>query len=114
MDTNSCRQAQPADSRGSSVQTMSLSADCARIVGRTLTDSRGVWLVQSGSAVEFDIRARSASVEILGWHGHDADPALRPRYAVFLDGELLTDTTVSAPFQCVELFRGDSLRTARV
>ncbi len=114
MDTNSYRQAQPAPSRGSSVRTVSLSADFARIVGRTLTDSRGVWLVQSGSAVEFDVRARSASVEILGGYGHMADPAFRPRYAVYLDGELLTDTTVSVPSQCAELFRGDSPRTVRV
>ena len=86
-----------------------------KLTGRGLYDDDGVlWLVQSGSAVEFRVSARSAAVVL---HGDDFtrfDQDQRSRYAVIVDGEIVRDATVDEKEERIVLFSGDESREADV
>lgn len=96
--------------------TMSVSAteENVKQIGRTLEKDGITWLVQSGSAVEFTVTGTEASVTIAGDGCVYSDEKWRPRYGVFVDGELLTDVVMGEAEQKVSLFSGETERTATV
>ena len=85
-----------------------------RITGRNLTTEDTLWLVQSGSAAEFIVSGTSASVQLAGDAGIEADADHRPRYAVFVDGELLIDKTMDEKQETITLWEKGSHRTATI
>ena len=85
-----------------------------KLVGRTLTSNNVTWLVQSGSAAEFTVTGTEASVTLAGDGCVYSDEKYRPRYAVYLDGELLTDALLSKTELVVPLFSGSTQRTSTV
>jgi len=95
-------------------QTVSLTDTNVKKIGRTLSNDGVTWLVQSGSAVECTVTGTKASVTIEGDGCVYSDEKYRPRYGVYVDGELVADVVMSEPEQVVELFSGSTQRTATV
>lgn len=85
-----------------------------KLVGRNLTIDDTLWLVQSGSAAEFIVSGTAASVQLAGDANSEVDADHRPRYAVYVDGELLVDSTMSKKAETVTLWEKGSHRTATV
>ena len=69
--------------------------DYVKIMGRTCRIDDVTWLVQSGAAAEFNVTGTSATVTIAGDDNINSDENYRPRYAVFVDDELVTDALMS-------------------
>lgn len=85
-----------------------------KYIGRNYYDGNVVWLVHSGSAVEFTVTAKSASVTLAGDGSINSAPDYRSRYAVIVDGEIIVDSTMSEKTETIELFTGDAVRTSKV
>ena len=64
--------------------------------------------------MECTVTGTEASVTICGDGGINSDEKYRPRYGVYVDGELIKDVVMSEKEQTVELFSGTSARTAAV
>lgn len=88
--------------------------DYVKIMGRTCRIDDVTWLVQSGAAAEFNVTGTSATVTIAGDDNINSDENYRPRYAVFVDDELVTDALMSTETLDVTLFEGTETRTAKV
>ena len=85
-----------------------------KLMGRSYYDGDIAWLVHSGSAAEFHITASSAEVTLSGDGAEYADEKCRPRYAVFVDDELVEDALIDKNEKTVTLFKGTTQRTADV
>ncbi len=85
-----------------------------KLMGRTCRIDDVTWLVQSGAAAEFNVTGTSATVTIAGDGCINSDENYRPRYAVFVDDELVTDALMSTETLDVTLFEGTETRTAKV
>lgn len=88
--------------------------DNVKYTGRNYYDGKTAWLVQSGSAVEFTVNAKSAEVTVDCDYSINNDEKYRPRYAVIVDGEIILDEVVSDKTKTVKLFDGEVSRTAEV
>lgn len=85
-----------------------------KLIGRTCRKKDVTWLVHSGAAAEFTVTGESAVLTLAGDGSVYSDEKYRPRYAVYVDGELLTDALMSAPELVIPLFEGETQRTATV
>jgi len=85
-----------------------------KYTGRNYYDGKTAWLVQSGSAVEFTVNAKSAEVTITGDYSINNDEKYRSRYAVVVDGEVILDDVMSENSKTISLFDGEKSRTADV
>ncbi|MBR1823993.1 MAG: carbohydrate binding domain-containing protein [Ruminococcus sp.] len=94
--------------------TLPISDETVRSVGRNYTNDGVTWLVHSGSAVEFTVNARSAEVELAGDSSISNGEDYRSRYAVLVDDEVVVDETMGEKSKKVEIFKGDTPRTAKV
>ncbi|MDE5764211.1 MAG: hypothetical protein K2I00_04505 [Ruminococcus sp.] len=98
-----------------SEQTIEASEKNIRYIGRNIYDKDNIaWLVQSGSAVEFNVTGKSAEITINGDGFTESDEKYRPRYAVIVDGEIILDELLDVKEKTVELFSGSASRTAVV
>lgn len=98
-----------------SEQTFDVSETNVRYIGRNIYDDEKIaWLVQSGSAVEFNVTGKSAEITINGDGFTESDEKYRPRYAVIVDGEIILDELLSVKEKQVTLFEGNASRTAAV
>lgn len=88
--------------------------DNVRYIGRNYFADNVTWLVQSGSAVEFTVNAKSAEVTIFGDGNIESAPDYRPRYAVIVDDEIILDETMSEESKTIQLFSGETAKTAKV
>ncbi|MBR3969924.1 MAG: hypothetical protein IKJ87_02475 [Ruminococcus sp.] len=96
-------------------QIINITEKNVKYIGRNIYDENNVaWLVQSGSAVEFAVNAKSAEITINGDGNTESDEKYRPRYAVIVDGEIILDELLSVKEKTVQLFEGTSPRTAVV
>lgn len=91
-----------------------ISSEYVKFTGRHITKDSSEWLLQSGSAVEFKVTGTKASAVLNGGSFFEADKDHRPRYAVFVDGELILDKTIDEKEETVTLFEEQSRRTAEV
>ncbi|MCM1314816.1 MAG: GDSL-type esterase/lipase family protein [Alistipes senegalensis] len=94
--------------------TVPATEDYVKYTGRNYYDGKSAWLVQSGSAVEFTVSAKSAEVTITGDHSINNDEKYRPRYAVIIDGEIVLDEVLNEKSKTVKLFDEKVSRTADV
>ncbi len=83
-----------------------VTSENAKLQSRTVVQNDILWLVQSGSAAEFTVQGTSASLTLAGSSGIRNDPDFRPRYAVYLDGELLCDALMEQESETIELWKG--------
>lgn len=98
-----------------SKQTINVSEENVKYTGRNIYDKNNIaWLVQSGSAIEFTVNAKSAEITINGDGFTESDEKYRPRYAVIVDDEIILDELLSVKEKTVKLFEGASARTANV
>ena len=74
---------------------VAITEQTAKLVGRTLRKGDTTWLVQSGAAAEFTVTGTSAELTLAGDGCAAGDEKYRPRYAVYVDGELLCDSLMS-------------------
>lgn len=95
-------------------QTVTAITEQTKLIGRTLTKDGVTWLVHSGSAVECTVTGVEASVTIEGDDSVRSDAKYRPRYGVYVDGELIKDVVMGESEQVVKLFSGTAKRTATV
>lgn len=95
-------------------QDFAVTDENVKITGRTWNDGDTTWLIQSGAAAEFTVTAQSASITLAGDGSISSDENYRSRYAVFVDGELIEDSTMSVEEKEITLFEGTSSRTAEV
>ncbi|MBR5372348.1 MAG: hypothetical protein IK130_09045 [Oscillospiraceae bacterium] len=102
------------DTGEQTAQTVTDIAGCTKLTGRTLTKDGITWLVQSGSAVECTVTGTEASVTIAGDSNVHSDEKHRPRYAVYVDNEPVTDVVMGEAEQTVTLFKDSKQRTAAV
>lgn len=94
--------------------TFSATEENVKYTGRNYYDGKTAWLVQSGSAVEFTVNAKSAEITITGDYSINNDEKYKPRYAVMVDGEIILDDIMSEKSKTIELFKGEKSRTAEV
>ncbi len=86
----------------------------AKFQSRYLIRNDTAWLIQSGSAAEFIVQGTKASVTLAGDGGIYSGEDYRPRYGVFVDGEMVAESTMSAESETITLFESTSPRTATV
>ncbi|MBQ7131479.1 MAG: hypothetical protein IJO29_02815 [Oscillospiraceae bacterium] len=103
-----------ADTGVVSDSSYAATTDYVKLQGRNYIDGDITWLVQSGSAAEFIVTANSAEVELAGNIGIGSSVDYQPRYAVYVDDELLTDATLGTESLTVPLWQGDTSRTGKV
>ncbi len=94
--------------------SIAITSGNAKIQGRSSVSDGVLWLCQSGSAAECIITANSAEIELAGLIGIDAEENYRPRYGVYVDGELVADATLGETSVTVPLWEGSTSRTATV
>ena len=94
-------------------QSIPITADNAKLQSRTVEQDGVLWLVQSGSAAEFMLRGKSAALTLAGSSGIRNKHDYRPRYAVYVDGELLCDVVMEHATETISLWEGTD-RTAEV
>lgn len=93
----------------------SATAENVKLTGRIYSDKNDTaWLVQSGSAVEFIVNGTSAEVTIAGDSGINSEEKYKPRYGIYVDGELIEDALMSDAEKTIKLFDGTSPRKATV
>jgi hypothetical protein len=82
--------------------TVAPTEENVRLVSRTFEEDGVTWLAQSGSAVECEVTATHAQVQIVGDGTVENEPSLRPRFAVLVDGEVILDDTLSERERTIE------------
>lgn len=96
-------------------QIIDVSEENVKYIGRNIYDENNIaWLVQSGSAVEFNVTGKSAEITINGDGFIESEEKYRPRYAVIVDGEIILDELLGESEKTVKLFSGDTSKTAVV
>ncbi|MCQ2417932.1 MAG: GDSL-type esterase/lipase family protein [Oscillospiraceae bacterium] len=95
-------------------QVIPLSESNTKQIGRTVKTDDITWLVQSGAAVECTVTGTAASITIYGDGAVYSEEKYRPRYGVYVDGELIQDVVMGEEEQTVSLFSGDTSRRAVV
>ena len=108
------RQTMNAGVREYTETTTMATEDNVNYIGRVLDKNDTAWLVQSGSAVEFRVSARSASINIVCDGSEKNDEKYRPRYAVLVDDEIILDEVMSEGEKTIELFSGENKRSVCV
>lgn len=76
----------------------------SKIIGRTTIDSNALWLVQSASAAEFKVTAKSLSVTMIGDSSATGENTSNARFAVYVDGERVVDECMTTAEQTYEVF----------
>ena len=95
-------------------QTFTPTKENVKLIGRYYQNEGVHWIVQSGSAIEFYATGNSAEVLLVGGGSIYNDPNYRSRFAVYVDDEILLDSTMSELELPVELFKGSSEKTLKV
>lgn len=85
-----------------------------RYIGRNYYNDDIAWLVQSGSAIEFTVTGKSAELTLKGDASINNGADYRPRYAVIVDDEIISDSTMNEAFTTVKLFSSDTVKTSKV
>lgn len=92
----------------------SASANNVKLTGRNLIKDNVTWLVQSGSAIEFEVVGTSAEIQLKGDGSVFSDEKYRPRYAILVDGEIVLDALLSTKEETIKLFEGENSRSSIV
>lgn len=85
-------------------------------IGRTYQQDDVLWLGLSGSGIEFEITAKSASVTIVGNEAASVanNTGNWARIGVYVDGERVCDQQIDSATKTLDIFSGSEVRTATV
>ena len=95
------------------LQSIPITSDNAKLQSRNVVQDGVLWLVQSGSAAEFSVSGRTATLTLAGSSGIENNKENRPRCAVYVDDELIFDEIIADKDVTVSLWK-DSDKTASV
>ncbi len=111
--TKAVEQTESSTQTGAEVmmQSIPITSDNAKLQSRTVTKDGVLWLVQSGSAAEFTVSGKNASLTLAGSSAIKTDEAHRPRYAVYADDKLICDVVMDKQEETVSLW-ADTDKTA--
>lgn len=90
--------------------------DNVKLLGRTYQVNDTLWLAYSGSGIEFEVTGKAASIVLYGDStaiNAAADDGCA-RFAVYVDGEQITDEMMNVGAKNITLFEGEEERTAVV
>lgn len=84
-------------------------------IGRFFIKNDIIFLAQSGSAIEFYLKAKSAEITLVGdgfsiYH----EEYEKPRYAIYINEKLLLDTTIRENEKNISLFNNESEQQIKV
>ena len=85
-----------------------------KIIGRYYQEKDITWIVQSGSALEFYLTGMSAEVVLAGGNSIYNDANYRPRFGVYVDDEIIEDTTMSELELTITLFKESTEKKAKI
>ncbi|MDE6678691.1 MAG: hypothetical protein K2K02_06595, partial [Ruminococcus sp.] len=94
--------------------TLSATEENVKYTGRNYYDGKTAWLVQSGSAIEFTVNAKSAEITIAGDYSINNAEKYRSRYAVIVDDEIIVDDVMSEKSKTIKLFDDSKSRTSEI
>jgi len=79
-----------------------------KLIGRYIIKESTTWLVQSGAAIEFYLKAKNAEITLAGDNSviYQA-PDQRPRYAIYVNEDLLIDETMGELEKSLVLFKSE-------
>jgi lysophospholipase L1-like esterase len=86
----------------------------SKILGRFLQKEDSTWLVQSGSSLEFYITGSRAEMLLVGDSHIYSDPNFRPRFAIYVNDQLLLDSTMNELEFNIELFKYEEVEDKKV
>ena len=95
-------------------QIFAATKENVKLIGRYYQNEGVHWIVHSGSAIEFYATGNSAQVVLVGGGSIYNDPNYRTRFAVYVDDEILLDSTMSELELPIDLFKGSSEKTVKV
>ena len=86
-----------------------------KFIGRFYIKDKVIWLVLSGSAIEFYLIGKSAEINIVGdGNGIYLSEDQRARYAIYIDDKQLIDTTIGELEKTIELFKNSEEKKIKV
>lgn len=89
------------------VLNMSVDETNAKLIGRTYKDEKGIlWFSLSGSGIEFKITGKKCELTIVG-DSMVSDTYRTPRYAIYLDGERIIDSTMQEEVEKIIVFESE-------
>lgn len=77
-----------------------------KLIGRHYINETITWLVQSGSAIEFNLIGQSANIVLAGDRSIESVESARPRYGIYVEDQLVLDTLMDVKEKTVNLFNG--------
>lgn len=86
----------------------------SKILGRFYQKEDSTWLVQSSSSIEFYITGSRAEIILVGDSHIYSDPNFRPRFAIYVNDELLLDSTMNELEFNVELFKYEQDKEVKI
>lgn len=96
-------------------QTVVLTADTAKLVGRTYLNDDILWTAFSGSGVEFTYTGKKLDITVIGDYastaGNDENYA---RVAIYIDGERVVDDMLNEKEKTYTAFEGDTAKSVDV
>ena len=88
--------------------------DNVKLIGRYHMNNSITWLVQSGSSIEFNLIAKTANIVLAGDKSIEADITARPRYAIYIEDQLVLDTLMSEKEKTVNILNGAGEKKVKV
>ena len=88
--------------------------DNVKITGRFYQKDDVTWLVQSGSSIEFEITGSTSDIILVGDSSVYSAADFRPRFGIFIDDNLLLDSTLNEIESKIGLFKVDMDKTFKV
>ena len=88
--------------------------DNVKLIGRYHINNSIIWLVQSGSSIEFNLIAKTANIVLAGDKSIEADETARPRYAIYIEDQLVLDTLMSEKEKTVNILNGGGEKKVKV
>ena len=86
-----------------------------KFLGRFYIKDETIWLVLSGSAIEFYLTGKSAEINIVGdGNGIYLSEDQRARYAIYIDDKQLIDTTMGELEKTIVLFKNSEEKEIKV
>lgn len=85
-----------------------------KLTGRYFFENDILWLVQSGSAIEFELTAAKASVTVKGDNSDGYYKEQMPRYAVIVDGKTVFDAVTDREDITADIINSDTEKTVKV
>ena len=95
-------------------KTFSATEKNVKITGRFYQNEDTTWLVQSGSSIEFYLSGQKTGLILVGDQSIYSGPDFRPRFAVYVNDELLLDSTMNELELNVDLFKGQTDKRIKV